>query len=141
MNPNALQAKAQRCGWRVITERDASGPMITLVRDEWELWVAFSGTAPEAATIRMPGRGEHQRIPLREIGQWVRGDRHQMSRFAIGDRVTVVGRSGIVTDITLALIHHAGRPGAIRLRIDYDHGGVGTPFSDQVHRPHAELHR
>lgn len=83
MNPNALETKAQQRGWHVVTNHDAAGPMLTLVRDGWEMWVAFSGTAPEAATLREPGRTEPEKIPLRDIGRWVRRDRGEM-----GDRNT-----------------------------------------------------
>ncbi|GAA0929833.1 hypothetical protein [Nonomuraea longicatena] len=138
MNPNALQTKAQQRGWNVVTERDAHGPILTLVRDDWELWVAFSGKVPESATLRKPGRPEPGRLVLREIGMWVRRDRTQMSRFAIGDRVTVAGRIGTVTDILLDKSRISGKSGRVRLQVAYDGGGVSIPYSEQVHRPHAQ---
>ncbi|MBB5077382.1 hypothetical protein [Nonomuraea endophytica] len=136
MNPNALETKAQQRGWQVVSEHDGDGPMMTLVRDDWEIWVAFSGSAPETATLRKPGRSEPRKLGLREIGMWVRRDRGQMSRFAVGDQVIVGGRPGTVTDITLAR-SPGDTPGRIRLTVAYDDGGTGTPFSDQVERPRA----
>ncbi|MFI6497804.1 hypothetical protein [Nonomuraea typhae] len=140
MNPNALETKAQQRGWKVVSKYDADGPMMTLVRDDWEIWVAFSGSAPETATLRKPGRTEPKKLLLRDIGMWVRRDRGQMSRFAVGDHVVVKGRSGTVTDITLARSTDEKR-GRIRLSVVYDDGGTGTPFSDQVSRPRAGLRR
>lgn len=141
MHPNALEIKAQQRGWQVISERDADGPMLTLVRDDWEIWVAFSGTAPDSATLRKPGRPEPRKLALREIGMWVRRDRRQMSRFAIGDRVTVAGEAGLVTDITLGWGRDETPAGKIQLSVAYDNGDAGTPFSEQVEPPHAGLRR
>ncbi|GAA0916965.1 hypothetical protein [Nonomuraea longicatena] len=132
MNPNALETKAVQRGWRVTSESDANGPMLTLVRDEWELWVAFAGTAPESATLRKPGRTEHKKVNLREIGMWVRRDRGQMNRFAIGDRITIKGRCGTITDISLNMYHSS----KLRLTVSYDDGGTATFFSDQVRQPY-----
>ncbi|WP_327088878.1 hypothetical protein OIE66_42350 [Nonomuraea sp. NBC_01738] len=134
MNPNALEVKAQQRGWKVISEHDSAGPMFTLVRDDWEIWVAFAGDIPDSATLRKPGTTEHRRLPLRDIGMWVRRDPHEMSRFAIGDHVTVAGRHGIVTDIRLGVSRLKKHAEKIRLVITYEDGGTGSPYSDQAAR-------
>ncbi|NUR87987.1 MAG: hypothetical protein HOY71_28205 [Nonomuraea sp.] len=137
MNPNALEVKARQYGWSVIIRRDVTTRRIILNRDDWEMAVSFQGNVPVAATLRKAGSGEPRKLPLREIGRWVRGDRRQLARFAIGDHVEHSRRSGTVTDITLGWNSANGPASRVKLTIRFDGGEKGTLYTDQVRGPHA----
>ncbi|MEV0821872.1 hypothetical protein [Nonomuraea rubra] len=132
-NPNTshsvITTKARVCGWAIEpgeTSDDGTTELI-LTRDDWKIVVAFKGSTALAAALQYPGRSEpSELIGSEQLARFLRGNREQMGRFRIDQRVLVGVQAGTVKDI---------RPDdetKVRLIVRYDGGTTGDPFTTHV---------
>ncbi|MFI7706531.1 hypothetical protein [Nonomuraea sp. NPDC049480] len=129
MNPHTLEARAGMAHWQVGAAPYDGGHALVMVRDDWEIKVAFVGAAPIKAAIRKPGLEAWHHLDRRAITTHVRGHRDQMSMFRIGDRVKVGTRYGTVTDIFVETpTALTSRACPVRLLVAYGEGDHGTPY-------------
>ncbi|UBU16597.1 hypothetical protein [Nonomuraea gerenzanensis] len=133
INPNTshsvITTKARVCGWAIEpgeTSDDGTTELI-LTRDDWKIVVAFQGSTALAAALQYPGRSKpSELIGSEQLARFLRGNREQMGRFRIDQRVLVGVQAGTVKDI---------RPDdetKVRLIVRYDGGAMGDPFTTHV---------
>ncbi|MFI6497102.1 hypothetical protein [Nonomuraea typhae] len=134
VNPNTshsvITTKARVCGWALEpgkTSDDGTMELI-LTRDDWKIVVAFQGGTALAAALQYPGRAKpSELIGSEQLARYLRGNREQMGRFRIDQRVIVGDQAGTVKDI---------RPDdetKVRLIVRYDGGTTGRPLTTHVH--------
>src|SRR5690606_3670499 len=122
---------ASMAHWEISKEDGA----LVLTRDDWSIRVLFDGPAPATAEIRKPGSSEWQHLNRRDITTHVRGHRHQMTMFRLGDRVKVGDRYGTVTDMCVATpTALTSRACPVRLDVLYVDGHSGTPYATSALR-------
>ncbi|WP_431928750.1 hypothetical protein [Nonomuraea jabiensis] len=135
MNPHTLQARANLADWEIGTAPYDGGRAVVMVRDGWQIKVAFVGAAPVKAAIRKPGLQLWQHLDRRAITTHVRGRRDQMAMFRIGDRVKVGHRYGIVTDMYVETpTALTSRACPVRLVVAYPEGDEATPYATSALR-------